>query len=253
MVQHIHKPNHSVQKPNAVALSSQEAQCVRLATSTNNLANANTPGFKSELVKLVNTTQKGKEGRIVHFVSANKSVRDTTDGAYRQTGNPLDVCLSGRGYFMAQTPQGNRLTRNGQFTLSANGELVMANGSYKILDQNNSPIIIPTNVKHLTIHTRGEVYADSVFVGQIGVFSVDNQQEQLKNIGNNLLAPLKQLPVVSIKYNVKQFGLEDSNVSSIRESILMIEILRQYEHAQKIIDEQDQSNKKVLNVSTKNV
>lgn len=250
---HIHKPQHRVQKPSAVALSSQEAQWVRLAAATNNLANANTPGFKSHMVKLVNTTQKGKEGRIVHFVSANKSLRDTTDGAYRQTGNPLDVSLSGKGYFMVETTQGNRLTRNGQFALNSSGELVMANGAYKVLDENTSPIIIPNNIKQITIHTHGDVYADSVFVGKIGVFSVENQQEQLKNLGNNLLDPAQQIPVISTKYNIKQFGLEESNVSPIRESILMIEILRQYEHAQKIIDEQEQSSKKVLNVSIKNV
>ncbi len=250
---HIHKPHHAVQKPSAVALSSQEAQWVRLATSTNNLANANTAGFKGHMVKLVQTTQKGKEGRIVNFVSANKSVRSLADGAYRQTGNPLDVSLSGNGYFMVQAAQGNRLTRNGQFALNVNGELVTANGSNKVLDENTSPIVIPRNVKQITIQARGEVYADSVFIGKIGIFSVDDQQEQLKSLGNNLLDPLKQTPVISTKYHVKQFGLEESNVSSVRESILMIEILRQYEHAQKVIDEQEQSNKKVLNVSNKNV
>jgi flagellar basal-body rod protein FlgF len=250
---HIHKPQHHVQKPSAVALSSQEAQWVRLAAATNNLANANTAGFKSHMVKLVNTTQKGKEGRIVHFVSANKSLRDIADGAYRPTGNPLDVSLNGKGYFMVETSRGNRLTRNGQFALNANGELVTAKGAYKVLDENASPIIIPNNIKQITIHTHGDVYANSVFVGKIGVFSVENQQEQLKSLGNNLLDPMKQIPVISTKYSIKQFGLEESNVSPVRESILMIEILRQYEHAQKIIDEQEQSSKKVLNVSTKNV
>lgn len=250
---HIHKPHHSVQKPNAVALSSQEAQWVRLAVSTNNLANANTPGFKSHMVKLVQTTQKGKEGRVVNFVSANKSIRNLADGAYRHTGNPLDVSLNGNGYFMIKTPQGNRLTRNGQFALNTNGNLVTASGSHEVLDQNSSPIIIPHNVKHITIHAHGGVYADSILVGKIGVFSVQNQQEQLKSLGNNLLEPLKQTPLISDKYYIKQFGLEESNVSSVRESILMIEILRQYEHAQKIIDEQEQSSKKVLNVSSKNV
>ncbi len=248
---HIHKPNHSVQKPNAVALSSQEAQWTRLATSTNNLANANTPGFKSYMVKLVNTTQKGKEGQAVNYVSANKALRNLADGSYRQTGNPLDVSLSGNGYFMVKTPNGNRLTRNGQFSINADSELVMAN--YKILDQNQSPITIPKTVKQLIIHPHGGIYADSVFVGKIGVFSVEDQQEQLRRLGDNLLDHLEQTPVISAKYYVKQFGLEESNVSAVKESLLLIEILRQFEHAQKVIDEHDQSVKKVLNVSSKNV
>ncbi len=250
---HVHKPSHSVQKPNAVALSSQEAQWVRLATATNNLANANTPGFKSHMVKLVNTTQKGKEGRVVHFVSANKSLRNVSDGSYRQTGNALDVSLSGNGFFMVQTSKGNKLTRNGQFALNNAGELITANGAYKVLDQGTSSIQIPKGVKSIIIHPHGGVYADAVLVGKIGVFAVDNQQEELRSLGDNLLDPLKQKHELSAKYHIKQFGLEDSNVSSVKESILMIEILRQFEHAQKIIDEQEQSSKKVLNVSFKNV
>ena len=252
-VHHVHKPHHTVQKPNAVALSSQEAQWVRLATLSNNLSNANTPGFKTHMVKLVHTTQKGKEGRVVSFVSARRSIRNLADGAYRQTGNSTDVSLSGNGYFMVETAQGNRLTRNGQFTVNSTGELVSANGFHKILNENQSSIIIPASVKQLIIHPHGGVYADSVFVGKIGVFSVPNQQEELRSTGNNLLDPLKQLPVISNKYYVKQFGLEDSNVSPVNESILMIEVLRQYEHAQKMMDEHEQSNKKMLNVSTRNV
>jgi flagellar basal-body rod protein FlgF len=142
-ISHLHKPHHSVQKPHAVALSSQEAQWVRLANLSSNLSNANTPGFKTHMVKLVNTTQKGKEGRVVSFVSANKSIRNLSDGAYRQTGNSTDVSLSGNGYFMVETAQGNRLTRNGQFAVNTQGELVSAHGSYKILNENQSPIVIP--------------------------------------------------------------------------------------------------------------
>jgi flagellar basal-body rod protein FlgF len=103
------------------------------------------------------------------------------------------------------------------------------------------------------INPHGSVYADSKLVGKIGVFKVPDQQEQLRSTGNNLLDPLKQQPVVSDKYYVKQYGLEDSNVSPVKESILMIEVLRQYEHAQKMIEEHEQSSKKVLNVSARNV
>jgi flagellar basal-body rod protein FlgF len=154
---------------------------------------------------------------------------------------------------MVQTSRGNKLTRNGQFALNNNGELVTVTGAYKVLDQGNSPIIIPKGIKNIVIHAHGGVYADAVLVGKIGVFSVDDQQEQLRSLGDNLLDPLKQKPVISNKYYIKQFGLEDSNVSSVKESIIMIEYLRQFEHAQKIIEEHEQSSKKVLNVSSKNV
>lgn len=249
----IKKTKHHVQKPNLVALSSQEAQWVRLASSTNNLANANTPGFKSQLVKLTQTTQIDKNGEKVNFVNANKALRNLNDGSFRQTQNPLDVAITGNGYFMVDNGNGNFLTRNGQFAVSTNNELVTANGSYKVLNENGSPIAIPKNVKKLNILSNGAVHADTVFIGRLGVFSVQNQQEKLKSFANNLLKPIEQTPKISTNYSVKQFGLEESNVSPVRESILMIEILRQYEHAQKIIDDYEQSHKKMLNVSSKNV
>ena len=250
---HVHKAKHQVQKPNVIALSAQEAQWVRLASATNNLANANTPGFKSHLVKLVQTTQKGKDGKLINFVSANKSLRNTSDGAFRKTDNPLDVSLNGKGYFKVQTPKGECLTRNGQFAINAKNELVTADGGYQVSDQTGSPIILPSGAKQLIINTQGSVYVNSKLIGTIGVFTVENEQEKLKNLGNNLLKPVGQTAEIATKYYIKQFGLEDSNVSAIKESVLMIEILRQYEHAQKIIDEHEQSNKKMLNVSSKNV
>lgn len=250
---HISKPDYSVQKPNAVALSSQEAQWVRLAIATNNIANANTPGFKSEMIKLVNATQKGKATRVVNYVCANKSLRNLANGSYRQTGNPLDVSLSGNGYFMVGTDKGKYLTRNGQFALDGKGELVTATGSYYVLDEGGGHIVIPPTTKQIIIESQGGVYADSVFVGRIGVFKVDDQQEKLKKLGNNLLDPTVQVPTISDKYYIKQFGLEDSNVSGVSESLVMIETLRHFEYAQQIIQEQDQKSKKEINVSPKNV
>jgi flagellar basal-body rod protein FlgF len=130
---------------------------------------------------------------------------------------------------------------------------VTADGGYQVSDQTGSPIILPSGAKQLIINTQGSVSVNSKLIGTIGVFTVENEQEKLKNLGNNLLKPVGQTAEIATKYYIKQFGLEDSNVSAIKESVLMIEILRQYEHAQKIIDEHEQSNKKMLNVSSKNV
>lgn len=250
---HIHKPHHSVQKPSAVALSAQEAMWVRLAVTTNNIANANTPGFKSHMIKLVNTTQKGKGSRVVHYVAADKSIRNVANGSYRQTGNRFDTAIIGKGYFKVETDKGQYLTRNGQFALNGNNELVTATGSFCILDQNSAHITIPQNTKEIIINSNGGVYADAVLLGTVGVFSVDDEQEQLRSLGNNLLDPMDQILKPSDSYHIKQFGLEDSNVSGVSESIIMMETLRHFENAQKIIEEQDQSSKKVFNVSHKNV
>lgn len=250
---HIHKPQHSVQKPAAVALSSQEAQWVRLAVATNNLANAHVPGFKAQMVHLVNTTQKGKEDRVVHYVSANRTLRSLTTGSYRHTGNPFDVALNGNGYFMVDTGKGKYLTRNGQFALHEDGSLIMACGSYAVLGQDGDRIVIPKMTKNVVINPEGGVYADSELVGILGVFNVANQQEELKSLGNHLLDPGDQDVSLANSFSVRQFGVEESNVSGVVEGMIMMDALRQFENAQKVIEEQDQSSKKVFNVSAKNV
>ncbi len=250
---HIHKPHHSVQKPGAVALSSQEAQWVRLAIATNNLANAHVAGFKTQMVKLVNTTQKGKDNRVVHYVSANKTLRNLGNGSYRQTGNPLDVAINGNGYFLVDTGKGKYLSRNGQFALNDAGALITANGSYLVMSRDGGEIVIPKMTRNIAIDPKGGVYADSALVGIIGTFTVNNQQEELKCLGNNLLDPGKQNLSVTESCTIKQFGIEESNVSGVVEGMIMMDALRQFEHAQKIIEEQDQSTRKVFNFSSKNV
>lgn len=250
---HIDNPNRSVQKPGSIALSAQEAQWVRLAISTNNLANAHVSGFKAQMVKLVNVTQTGKENRVVNYVSADKTLRNLANGSYRYTGNPFDVALNGNGYFMVDSGKGKYLSRNGQLALREDGTLITVMGSYPVISQDDSNIVIPKMTKNITIGSKGEVYADSMLVGTIGVFVVENQQEQLKSLGNNLLDPGSQKISVSQSHHIKQFGVEESNVSGVAEGMIMMEALRQFENSQKVIDEMDQSSKKVFNVSPKNV
>lgn len=248
--------HNAVQKPNAVALSLQEAQWRRLEVVTNNIANAHTPGFKGVFLKLEESHQKNKskEGRAVSFVHANKQSRNLSNGAFRITGNSLDVGLTGIGFFMVANDKGKFFTRNGQFAKSVKGELVMANSGHAVMGKNGSSILIPLEAKHVAINALGEVYADGNFLGQIGVFTFNNLQDGLKNVGGSLYTNIKGNEPLDAKfYQVRQGGLEESNISAMEESIVMIKILREYENAQKVIDQDDQNRKMMINASQKNV
>lgn len=248
--------HHAVQKPNAVALSLQEAQWRRLEVVTNNIANAQTPGFKGVFLKLEESHQKNKskEGRAVSFVHANKQTRNLSNGAFRITGNPLDVCLSGSGFFMVTNDKGKFFTRNGQFAKSVKGELIMANSGHAVMSKSGSSILIPLEAKNIAVNALGEVYADGNFLGQIGVFTFANQQDGLKNMGDSLYKNTEgNNPLEAKLYQIKQGGLEESNISAMEEGITMIKILREYENAQKVIDQDDQNKKLMINASQKNV
>lgn len=249
--------HHSaVQKSNAVALSLQEAQWRRLEVATNNLANAQTPGFKSTMLKLEESPQKNeaKNSRTVSYVHANKQTRNLSNGAFRVTGNPLDICLAGDGYFLVTNARGKFFTRSGQWERSVNGELITASSVHAVMSKSGSSIVIPAEVKNVAINAQGEVYGDGIFLGQVGVFTFQNQQDGLKNVGGGLYTPANgNQPIESVQYQVRQGGTEDSNVSAMEESILLIKILREYENAQKVIDQDDQNKKMMINASQKNV
>jgi flagellar basal-body rod protein FlgF len=245
------KKNVSIQRPQAVMLSMQEAQWQRLNTAANNLANASTYGFKSHILKTEEVKQKSRDSKMVSFIKTAGVVRDMSSGGIHRTGNPLEVALIGPGYFMVKTPSGNRYTRNGQFTTNIEGQLVMASTQFPVLGESGSEISLPVGLKGLSIGEDGSISANGQVLGRLAVVSFDNEQG-LQNEGSNLYKtsedakPTKDTQVI-------QGALEESNVSPMQESINLMEILRAFENAQKIIDEFEQLQRKALNASARNV
>lgn len=254
----VHKAKIAVEKPNAIMLSMQEAYWASLNNVTNNLSNAGTYGFKSIMLKLEHVVNTNKSGNKVYYTKASDMVRDTTNGSFNKTDNPLDLCLNGSGYFMVETPKGNFLTRNGQFTTDVSGTLITTSGGFKVLDQGGSQIQLPINSKKIIITEDGTVViadgptTDTMTTkkyNKIGVFSVQDEQA-LKNIGNNLLSSPDQ-PQDATSYQILQGGLEGSNVSAMEAGIELMKIMRLYENAQKLIEKYEQARRQTINVSTK--
>jgi len=143
------------------AVSGSLAHEMRLAILTNNLANANTAGFKadrpvfqveplpdvvgplaaSEAAPAVMTSLNRFHGRDSAQTQLSAVHTDFTQGALRTTGNPLDVALEGRGFFAVQTADGVAYTRQGTFSLNAEGVIVTAHGLPVLGD--NGPLRLP--------------------------------------------------------------------------------------------------------------
>jgi flagellar basal-body rod protein FlgF len=247
----INKKDVSIQRPQAVMLSMQEAQWMRLNTAANNLANASTYGFKSHILKTEEIKGRSRDGKMVSFVKAETIVRDMSTGGIHRTGNPLEVALIGPGYFMVKTPGGTRYTRNGQFTTNVEGQLVMASTQYPVLGESGSEISLPVGLKGLSIGEDGTISTNGQVLGRLGLVAFDNEQD-LKNEGGNLYVTSQDAKPTR-RANVIQGALEESNVSPMQESINLVEILRAFENAQKIIDEFEQLQRKTLNASPRNV
>ena len=235
----------------------------RTDTLANNLANANTNGFKRDeaisrefepmLIKRINdginkndvTSFKqfhvGDQYPVVGTLGLGSRIDEIatehTQGAFETTGNPLDLAISGNGYFAIQTENGVRYTRDGNFYKSANGQIQTVNGQ-TVLGANGQGITIPQDAVRIMVGSRGEIYADDQQVGQLQLVQFDNRRAVLKQ-GNNLYYPQEGAQPQPAAGEVLQGVLERSNTNVVSEMVELINNYRLYEAGAKAVTTQD--------------
>ena len=181
--------------------------------------------------------QRHLQGEIATFT-------DYTSGGMRQTGNALDVALNGEGYFTVLTPDGLAYTRDGQFTLDAEGNLVTSAGYY--VQGEGGPIQITG--EHVEIAPKGEIVVDGQVVNQLMVRRFE--PDALLRVQEAMYRPQSSTGGEAVEApEVMQGFLELSNVNVVREMVDMIAAQRHYEANAKVIRAQDETlQKSVTNV-----
>jgi flagellar basal-body rod protein FlgG len=239
-----------------------DAQQMRMAVISNNLANANTTGFKAgravfEDLIYQNVRQAGgqssQETQLPSGLNVGTGVRIVatgklfSQGSLVQTGNSLDVGVEGRGFFEVLQPDGTiGYTRDGSFKLNAQGQVVTSSG-YAL----QPGISIPDGAQSITVGTDGTVSVqvagqpDPVQVGTITLTDFINPAG-LQAHGHNLFtetaasgAPQQGTPGQSGLGTLAQSSLETSNVNIVEELVGMIEAQRSYEMASRAISTTD--------------
>jgi flagellar basal-body rod protein FlgG len=239
-----------------------EAQQTRMAVTANNLANVNTTGFKRgraafEDLLYQNVRQVGADaaqdtqlpsgltvGTGVRVVATEKMY---TQGSLQITNNALDVAISGRGFFQVALPDGtNAYTRDGNFKVNAQGELVTS-GGYRV----QPAVAIPDGAQSVTIGNDGSVtvqLAGQVAPSQVGSLQIVDfiNPAGLQARGENLLLesaasgpPQAGTPGLNGLGSLQQGALEASNVNVVEELVAMIETQRAYEMNSKAISTTD--------------
>jgi len=205
-----------------VAMSGAVAQERALDVTANNVANANTAGFRAQRISFQEVL--GGQGNL-SFVSAEEATVDTSKGELRATGNPLDVAVDGDGWFAMETAQGPRYTRSGAFRIGPGGTLIDDRGN-GVLDVGNKPILIPASAKEITVDPAGQLLADGVPLGQIQIVQLNDGK--LRNEGGNLYsAPGGVKPVDNAA--VVSGHLEQANFDPVRGMVDLIRISRNHE------------------------
>lgn len=228
-----------------IALSRQVALQQRMSIVANNIANINTPGFKAEKMifeeYLVTPEATGEQ---MSMVMDYGQFTVQAQGPLKLTGNPLDIGLEGDGFMMVETPEGTQYTRAGNFSLNANGELVTAAG-YRVLNDGEGPIVIPADAREIKISHQGEISTDEGVIGKLGVVEFANMQE-LQPAGNGLYKAPEGGATPSLDTKVLQNMLEGSNVKGVLEMTDMIEISRQYQSTQKLLQSEHERQRNVI-------
>lgn len=203
----------------------------------NNVANAATTGFRSEQLVFSEMVQAAPGRSSVSMPRARIQLTSPIQGALTQTGGSLDMAIEGDGFFMVETPEGNHLTRAGNFALTATGDLVTP-GGHRVLDPGEAPVFLPPGVEQIHVGRDGTVSADGRAIGQIGVFAPENPVAMQRRDGVLFRPDTAVEPVETPR--VLQGFLEGSNVNAIVEVARMVEIQRGYELGQSFLEREDE-------------
>jgi len=216
-----------------VGLSGQVALEEKLALVANNVANINTPGYRGQnavFKEFISDQRRMKEDVSLVYDIGQYEVTDP--GPIKITGNSLDVALVGPGFLGIQTPEGVQYTRAGNFALNANGELITSRG-FKVANQGGGTITIPAEAQYVTIGQDGTIATDQGIVSGLMVHEFDDYQK-MQPQGNGLYKyDGAGTPATDTK--VIQGKVEGSNVSGVIEMTRMVDLMREYQAIQNIM------------------
>lgn len=217
-----------------ISLSQQLAAYRSMDVIANNLANVSTPGFKresarfEELLTTVRSPESQSGPQQISFVKDAGISRDLSQGAINRTDAPLDVAINGKGFFVVATPQGERFTRDGHFSMDQEGRLVTSNG-HVVQGDGGAITVNPVDGE---IHIAKDGTISSIVNGalnQLGKIRLAGFADEALMIkeGENLYSTAQAAGVANGA--VVQGALEGSNVQPVVEISKMIEVMRAYE------------------------
>jgi flagellar basal-body rod protein FlgG len=226
------------------AAAGMSAQQEQLNAIGNDLANVSTDGYQSERVAfgdlLYNAVDvAGTETTTGSGAKAEVIGRSQTQGALRETGDPLDLAIEGEGYFQVKRADGSTaLTRDGAFGVDASGTIVNAEGN-----RIDPPIKLPTgtSASEVRISSDGTVTAGARTLGQIKLVTVTSPDHMLAN-GSGELTPnaASGSTQAAAGARIHQGALEQSNVDMAKEMGMMVTTQRNFQLTSTAIQDESQ-------------
>lgn len=221
-------------------LTRQSGLMREMQVIANNIANSATTGYRQEGLIFAEFVQSTEEGPSISMASAHARNTSMLQGALTQTGGSLDMAIEGGGFFLIETPLGERLTRAGNFALSAEGDLV-TNDGFRVLDAGGAPVFVPPDATALGISPDGTISDGGRPLAQIGLVQPADPIDLVREDGVMFRTEGEILPVENGR--ILQGFLEGANVDPVGQIARMIEVQRAYEMGQSFLDAE---NKRIL-------
>lgn len=237
----------------SLAASRLMAQQRAMDITANNIANANSPGYRAERIQFSDwidqksNTAVAPGGRGITYTQDRATYRETQAGTLTHTSNPYDLALSGDGYFTVNTANGPRLTRDGRFGPMPDGTLADAAGN-AVLDTTGKPIKFASTDTQVTIAGDGSVTTEN---GQLGKIGVVQAADPLKLLAEGATDFVANTPTTAVAApGIVQGASEGSNVQPVLEVTRMMDNERQFQFVTQFVqaegDRQQQAIDKLL-------
>lgn len=224
-------------------LTRQSGLMGEMRVVANNIANAATAGFRQEGVVFSEYVKSIEGASSLSMGQGNVRHTSFAQGALTQTGGTFDFAIEGDGFFLVETPEGERLTRAGAFSPNADGDLVTADG-FRVLDAGGAPVFVPVGVGDISVASDGTISAEGDPVGQIGLFRPIDDLDLVREDGVMFRADGGFEPVEDS--HILQRFIENSNVNPILQITRMIEVQRAYELGASFLEAEDERVRQAL-------
>lgn len=218
-----------------VGLSAQVALEKRLQTIANNVANVNTSGFRTDVVKFETVLSRAGAAPVA-FSSPGNNIISREPGNVTETGNPLDVAVVGQGFVAFAGPNGTVYTRDGRLQIAPNGDLQTLTG-FPVVDSGGAQITVDPNGGPLSIARNGAITQDGNEVGTLGLFNIP-ADANLDRYGNSGVIPDRPATAI-VDYTrdgFRQSYVEGSGANPMLELTRLISAQRTFEGTNSLVE-----------------
>ena len=228
-----------------VALSGQMAQAKRMETIAQNIANANTIGYRASGVQFESLSSRTGKFQT-EFSSTGENFISQQAGGFTKTGGPLDVAVQGDGYLAYEGPSGTFYSRDGRIVMTPDGQLTSING-HPLLDAGGANMTVDPRGGPITISRTGGVLQDGTQRGTIGLFEID-VSAGFTRFENSGIIPAADAQAINTfaRNGVMQGYLEESNVNAVNEMVRMIQVSRAFESISNLSDRAQEAERTAI-------